>query len=229
MDRNAVAEMLGVAEISEEQWESFDKLYNSEVDKARTQASKTAAANAKKQAVLDAEASLDVKASAKAQELLTSLMQTEEEKLQAQLAEGQKLLDADRNALNLEKREMAASAKLKANGYEGDTLSALVELFSVKPSVEECETAVDSFLESANKAIEAKVDAVKEELTKGGASPNLGKGGTTAASADEGKILTDIYARAKEDGFVNNRNSNMGLDVAALMALEANSAKSATN
>jgi hypothetical protein len=215
MDKATLEALLGV-EFTDEQYAEYSKQHESELDKARTQASQTAAKNAAKKTKSELEAEIELKAKEKAQDLLKMLTQSEEDKLE----DARKALEADRAALEQEKKSTAVSAKLKAAGYKDNELSALTDLFSIKESIDDCEVAVDSFLESVNKTITAKVDEFKAALTKGGASPAVGAGSAQSTVLDEEKILSEVYSHVKDDGFANNRGSNMALDAYAIMMLE---------
>lgn len=229
MEKDAIATLLGieVEAVSDEQWETFNKQYESELDRARTQASKTAARNTIEQAKKDAEALLESKANEKAKELLESLTKTEEERIAAEAAKEREEIAKERAALNLEKKQTAVKSKLAAAGYKGEELDSLVSVFSVKDDVSECESAVETFIEGLNKTVSEKVDEIKASLTTGGTPPAFGGTATGTEVVNEGKLLNEIYAETAKDTFRNDPASFIELDAYAIAALEA--ANSNTN
>lgn len=215
MDKAALEELLGV-ELTDEQYESFNKQHESELDKARTQASATAAKNAAKKTKQELEGEVEKKAKEQAQQLLQDLLQTDEERMEGE----RKALEQERQALEAQKRTYAVETKLKTAGYEGDTLESLTSLFSVKDTIEDCESAVDSFLGVVNKTVEAKVDDVKAQLTGGGAASKSG-GMQTAGIVNENQILEKVYSVASDANYVNSPHNSFQLDLAAITQLEA--------
>lgn len=214
MDKEALAEILGVEELTDEQFEKFKKAHESELDKARNQASQTAAKNAEKKAKGEFAKTLEEKAAEKAKSMLEALTQSEEEKLEAQRQE----LEEARKVLETEKKRTAVEAKFKAAGYEDEALEKFVNTFSVHDDVDSCVSAVDTFLETVNSTIETKVDTIKAELTSTGNVAGVHQGQTTP-TVNEGKVVTDIYKKVNEDGFANTRQDNMNLDAHAVQAV----------
>lgn len=214
MDKATLEALLGT-ELTDEQFETYSKQYESDLDKARTQASKTAAKNAEAKAKQTFESTLEDEATKRAKELLESLTQTEEERLEAE----RKAIEADKLALEQDKKTAAVEAKLKAAGYEGDDLDSLKQLFSLKETVDSCETATDVFLAGVQKTVDAKVDAIKAELTDGGVPPANG-GAAVKATLNENKVLETVFKQLDSDGFVDNPTSQRELDAQAFMALD---------
>lgn len=215
-------------QLTDEQKEKFTAGIDSELDKARTQASKTARKNAEKEirekVEADAQAAIEAQATAKAQEILKSLTQTEEEKLE----DVRKQLENDRKALETDRKKLAVEAKFKANGYTDDEVSTLSQLFIAGQDVAACESMVDRFLEGQTARITAKVDEAKAALTNSGTPPQgAGTGTPGAKQLNESQILDSIYAKVSEEGFVNNHRNNLALDVAAITALDAAAAQPA--
>lgn len=205
---------LGI-ELSDEQKAEFDKQAESEVDKARTQASETARKNAEKALKASQSAEIERIANEKAQKLLQALSQTEEEKIEAAKAE----LERDRQQLLHEKKETVISAKLKAAGYGDEQIKELTPVFTTGADIPSCEKAVDIMLGIANAQITSKVDAVKAELTNGGVASGINRGGT-APVMNEAKVLGSVYDQTKQADFVNSVAANRQLDLQAIMALD---------
>ena len=223
MDKETLARLLGVdvETLSDESFGSFNEQYEAELDRARTQASKTAASNATKTATERANKELEAKALERAQELLDEMKLSEQEKMNAQLEKERAALEQQRAEFVEETKRTAIEAKLKAANYEGDSLATLTDLFASKGSLEECEASIDTFLEDTTNRINSQVDAIKAELTSAGAS----SGGMDVGSPGEGvlsesQLISSVYKHAESEGFANTFTNNVDLDAYAIMASE---------
>lgn len=215
MDKETLAEILGVEEVSDEQFEKFQKAHESELDKARNQASRTSAKNTEKKAREEFEKTLEEKANEKAKAMLEALTQSEEEKLEAQ----RKQLEEEKIALNVERKRSAVESRLKAAGYAEESLEKFTDMFSVYDDVDSCVSTVDTFLGTVKETVETQVNAAKSELLSAGSPAGSNKGGSAGSGVvNVDKKISEIYEPLTKDGAINDRQANLNADIQAVKA-----------
>lgn len=155
------------------------------LDKERTQASKTARANALKDAAKDPQIQAQVRASLE-----------EEARMTADERVALKERELEQKAIDLAVRQnrVTVESLLITNGIEKESAVELATALSTEDEKVSAKKA-EAFVASFNAAVNAKVDALKNELLANGSAPKKGEG---APSTEE--QYKAAYAEATKSG-----------------------------
>lgn len=166
---------------------------NAEIDRARTEASKTAAKNAEKKAkdTFSAKLKEEVeKAQREAEELAAA---TEQEKVQKVLEK----IEAERVSLQKEKLGLKAEKTLREAGLGDEHIEGLLPVFT---SAAKDESALDEMLTTFTNVQKSVVDTAKEslkqELANGATPPKTG--GKMPPKSDD-QVVQEIIASSPDD------------------------------
>lgn len=161
-------------EMSDEQWNAIV----AEGDRRASQASQTAAKG--KVAETEVQARIDAALTAERARLEAS----EAERLEME----RKDITEQRDAIERDKRTLAATKKLSAAGFSEERIETLLPLFAGADQAK-LDTTLDGFITSFNDMKKAEVDAVRQELL-GNATPPAGqKGGPVDTNTEVAQLI----------------------------------------
>lgn len=172
------------------------------IDRERTQASKTARANALKDAATDPQIQAAVRAQLEKEAQMTA---------DDRVAEKERELDQKQVALDIRTNTVAVESMLITNGIEK---KAAVELAAALATADETASTAKAtaFLTSFKAAVDAQVTTIKNELLANGGAPNNPGGGQptseeqyqaqykAATEAGQTAVALSIQRRASAEG-----------------------------
>jgi hypothetical protein len=145
-------------DFTDEQWAEIV----ADLDRARTDASKTARKNAEK----EAETEMTVKIAEAVEKERAKLEADEQGKLEIQRKE----IETAQTALVKERKSLAATKKLVSAGFGDEDVEALLPIF-VGVDDKTFDATIESFIKVNQATVKSQVDAVKQELLNNATPP----------------------------------------------------------
>ena len=167
-----------------------------DLDRARTQASKTAYENARKQVMTDAEVEKYYRERFEQEAAMTA-----EQKYQAELDK----LQATQKDLAVKESRLFAKQKLVDSGFAGDNLDSILD-FVVSSDIKDTEGKIDRFLGLFNESLDAKVKEKTKEIIQDADTPRGG-----------GELSESATLKAKLDSLANDNSPSARAEEIALM------------
>lgn len=182
-------------DFTEEVWAEIQ----ADIDRARLKASDTA----RKNAVKDAEADLELKIADAVENERKKLEMNEQEKLDAQRLE----VEDARKALAADRKSLAATKKLVSAGFPEDSVDSVLPLF-VNLADKDFEAAVDSFITVNQNIVKTQVDSVKQTLMGNATPPNVNNGAPVDAATQAASEIKAGNVAAGIDLLLNQGATN---------------------